>query len=158
MQQVLGILLGALCSGGASYCFGTLLFRRLNLELERTEYIALAFVAGSACFSEIIFVLCSVGLARKEVFVALALLSAIAVICTRRNANHIKFARLPARWIWPFGVLFAAFGIVYLVNALAPEMSPDGSAYHLPVRHSLPSRARVRTNQPESVRQPVSGN
>ena len=38
MQQVLGILLGALCSGGASYCFGTLLFRRLNLELERTEY------------------------------------------------------------------------------------------------------------------------
>ena len=29
-------------------------------------------------------------------------------------------------------MLFAAFGIVYLVNALAPEMSPDGSAYHLP--------------------------
>jgi hypothetical protein len=132
MQQVLGILVGALCSGGASYCVGTLLFRRLNLELERTEYIALAFVAGSACFSEIIFLLCSVGLATKEVFVALALLTAIAVICTRRKINHIQFARLPARWIWPFGVLFAAFGIVYLVNALAPEMSPDGSAYHLP--------------------------
>jgi hypothetical protein len=132
MQQVAGILLGALCSGGAAFCFGTLLFRRLNLELERTEYIALAFVAGSACLSEIIFILCSVGLAREEVFAVLALLSATAVICTRRNAKHIKFARLPARWIWPFGVLFAAFGIVYLVNALAPEMSPDGSAYHLP--------------------------
>ena len=25
------------------------------------------------------------------------------------------------------------FGIVYLVNALAPEMSPDGSTYHLPL-------------------------
>jgi len=132
MEQVPGILLGALCSGGAAYCFGTLLLRRLNLELERTEYISLAFVAGSACLSEMIFVLCSAGLARKEVFVALAVLSAIAVICTRRNANHTQFTRLPARWIWPFGVLFAAFGIVYLVNALAPEMSPDGSAYHLP--------------------------
>ena len=132
MQQVLGILLGALCSGGASYCFGTLLFRRLNLKLERTEYIALAFVVGSACFSEIIFVLCSIGLARKEVFVALGLLAGIAVICTRGNTTHARFARLPTRWIWLFGVLFAAFGIVYLVNALAPEMSPDGSAYHLP--------------------------
>src|SRR5947208_10933371 len=112
MQQLLGILLGTLCAGSASYCFGTLLFRRLNLNLERTEYIALAFVAGSACFSEIIFLLCSLGLARTEVFVALALLTALAVICTRRNANHAAFARLPSRRTWPFAVLFAAFGIV----------------------------------------------
>jgi hypothetical protein len=132
MQQVLGILLGALCSGGASYCFGTLLLRRLNLKLERTEYTALAFVLGSACFSEIIFVLCSIGLARKELFVALGLLAGLAVICTRPNTTRDRFARLPACWTWMFGVLFTAFGIVYLVNALAPEMSPDGSAYHLP--------------------------
>uniref|UniRef100_Q01T36 4-amino-4-deoxy-L-arabinose transferase and related glycosyltransferases of PMT family-like protein n=1 Tax=Solibacter usitatus (strain Ellin6076) TaxID=234267 RepID=Q01T36_SOLUE len=132
MQQVLGILLGALISGGASYSLGTLLFRKLNLRLERTEYISLAFVAGSACFSEIIFVLCALGLARKDLFVALALLAALVAICTRRNTTHISFAPLPIRWIVPFALLFAAFGIVYLVNALAPEMSPDGSAYHLP--------------------------
>ncbi len=132
MQQVLGIFLGAICSGVASYGFGTCLFRSLNLKLERTESIALAFVTGAACFSEIIFVLCSLRLARKEVFVALALLAVVAVISTRGNAVHIPFDRLPSRWIWLFAVLFAAFGIVYLVNALAPEMSPDGSAYHLP--------------------------
>ena len=130
MQQMFRILLGALFSGGASYCFGTLLFRRLNLRLERTECLALAFVAGSACFSAVIFVLCSMGLARKELFVALALVALVAVICTRGNTNYINCpAPIPG---WPFGVLFAAFGIVYLVNALAPEMSPDGSAYHLP--------------------------
>ena len=132
MRQVLGILVGVLCSGVAAYSFGMCLFRSLNLKLERTESIALAFVTGAACFSEIIFVLCSIGLARKEVFVALALLATVAAICIRGNTARIQFARLPARWVWLFAVLFAAFGIVYLVNALAPEMSPDGSAYHLP--------------------------
>jgi len=132
MQYVLGILLGALCSGGVSYCFGTFLFRKLNLKLERSEHAALAFVVGSACFSEIVFVLCSLGLARKGVFIAFGLLAGIAIVGTRRTVTHIQFARLPIRWILPFGLLFAAFGIVYFVNALAPEMSPDGSAYHLP--------------------------
>src|SRR4029077_1434168 len=70
--------------------------------------------------------------ARKELFAALGLLAGVAVIWTHRNVSHTKFAPLPDRWMWPYGVLFAAFGIVYLVNALAPEMSPDGSAYHLP--------------------------
>jgi hypothetical protein len=148
MQQVLGVLLGALCAGGTSYCFGTFLFRRLSVKLERTEYIALAFVTGSACFSEIVFVLCSIGLARKDVFIALGLLAGIAVICTRGHLTHINFARLPIRWTWPFAVLFAAFGIVYLVNAMAPEMSPDGSAYHLPfVARYLRAHGFERINQ-----------
>jgi hypothetical protein len=132
MQQVLGIFLGALCSTGTSFCFGTLLFRRLYLELERAEYIALAFVAGAACYSQLIFILCSIGLARTPVFVALGLFAGIAVVCTRGNVTHITLPQFPIRWRWLFEVLFIAFGIVYLVNALAPEMSPDGSAYHLP--------------------------
>jgi hypothetical protein len=153
MQQVCGILLGALCSGGVSYCFGTLLLRRLNLKLEQMEYTALAFVAGSACFSEIIFVLCSIGLARKEVFVALGLLAGLAAICTRANTTAASFAWPPARWRWLFGVLFAAFGIVYLVNALAPEMSPDGSAYHLPFVARY-----LRAHGFEPIRQNMYGN
>jgi hypothetical protein len=110
MQQVLAIFLGALCSGGTSYCFGTFLFRRLNLKLDRTEQLALAFVTGSACFSEVIFLLCSVGLARKEVFVALGVLAGAAVVCARGNGTRIRFARPPIRWIWVFGVLFARTG------------------------------------------------
>jgi hypothetical protein len=132
MQQVLAILLGTLCSGGTSFCFGVFLLRRLNLEFERTEYAALAFVAGSACYSQLVFLLSAISLATPYVFVPVGLLAGLVVIGTRGNATHITFGPFPARWKWLFGALFAAFGIVYLVNALAPEMSPDGSAYHLP--------------------------
>ena len=153
MRQVLSILFGALCSGGTSYCLGMILLRRLNLKLERTEYSALAFVVGSACFSEVIFVLCSIGLARKEVFVALGLLAGMAVIVTRGNTTRVSFEGLPTRWRWLFGVLFAAFGIVYLVNALAPEMSPDGSAYHLPFVARY-----LRAHGFEPIKQNIYGN
>jgi hypothetical protein len=132
MQQVLAILLGTLCSGGTSFCLGMFLLRRLNLELERTEYTALAFVTGSACYSQLVFLLCAISLARPYVFIAVGLLAGLILICTWGKATHITFARLPTRWKWLFGALFAAFSVVYLVNALAPEMSPDGSAYHLP--------------------------
>jgi hypothetical protein len=132
MLQVLGILLGALCSGGTSFCFGLFLLRRLNLKLDRMEHAALAFVTGSACFSELLFLLCATSLARRYVFLSIGLLTALVIVCTPGNNNRITFPRLPTRWKWLFGALFAAFAVVYLVNALAPEMSPDGSAYHLP--------------------------
>lgn len=132
MLQVFGILLGALCSGGTSFCFGLFVLRRLNLELGRLEHVALAFITGAACFSELVFLLCAISLARPYVFISVGLLAALVVICTPGKARHVTFARLPTHWKWLFGALFAAFAVVYLVNALAPEMSPDGSAYHLP--------------------------
>src|ERR1019366_8789946 len=30
-----------------------------------------------------------------------------------------------------FGIAFGMFVVLYLANAMAPEMSPDGSTYHL---------------------------
>src|SRR6516225_9454050 len=132
MQQVLAILLGTLCSGGTSLCFGAFLLRRLHLDLERTEYAALAFVTGSACYSQLVFLLSATSLARTYVFITVGLLAALFIVCTRGNVTHTTFAGFPTRWKWLFGALFGAFGVVYLVNALAPEMSPDGSAYHLP--------------------------
>jgi hypothetical protein len=132
MPQALDIVLGALCSGGAFFCFGAFLLRRLNLALERTEYAAMAFVTGSACYSLFVFLLCATSLATPYVFASVSLLAGLIVTRTRGNVSRITFAAFPTRWKWLFGGLFAAFGIVYLVNALAPEMSPDGSAYHLP--------------------------
>lgn len=148
MQQVLAILLGALCSGGASFCFGLFFLRRLNLEFERVEYAALAFVVGSACFSELVFLLCAISLATQYIFLAIGVLAALAALSTTGNSGRITFTPLPARWKWFFGGLFAAFGLVYLVNALAPEMSPDGSAYHLPlVAHYLRTHGFTRIDQ-----------
>ena len=120
MQQVLAILLGTVCSGGTSFCLGALLLRRLNLEFERTEYAALAFVVGSACYSQLVFLLSAISLATPYLFVPLGLIAGLIAISTQGSATHITFARFPARWKWLFGALFAAFGIVYLVNALAP--------------------------------------
>jgi hypothetical protein len=133
MKEVIGILAGALLSGAASLSIGTILFRRLAIQMERTEYLSLAFVTGSACFSQIVFVLASIHLARRGVFLAVGLL-AVGVACglSRRIPVRVAFTLLARRWEWFCGAIFAPFAIVYLVNAMAPEMSPDGAAYHLP--------------------------
>jgi hypothetical protein len=133
MHSVLGILLGTICSGGASFCLGTWVFRRLNLRLERIEHLGLALVVGAACLSQIVFFLCSIGAARRNVFLAIALLSAIFAVSSGGIKTWSGAKRIPLRWRCLFGMLFVSFGIVYLVNAMAPEMSPDGSAYHLPI-------------------------
>jgi hypothetical protein len=38
---------------------------------------------------------------------------------------------MPAVWRALFGVVFLAFFLCYFINGLAPEVSPDGSGYHL---------------------------
>ena len=133
MQSVLNILLGTICSGGTSFCLGAYIFRRLNLRFERVEHLSLALAVGAACLSQIVFFLCSIGLARRNVFVAIGLLSVIAVVRPRGIETWSRGGSIPLRWRCLFGVLFASFGTVYLVNAMAPEMSPDGSTYHLPI-------------------------
>ena len=133
MQGVIGILAGVFLSGAASLCLGLILFRRFAIQLERTEYLSLAFVTGSACFSEIIFGLSSIHLARKSAFIAIALLAAAVTIGVSRGIPApARFTPLPRWWKWFATALFGSFGVVYLVNAMAPEMSPDGAAYHLP--------------------------
>src|SRR6185437_6400858 len=109
-------------------------FRKLAIKLGRVEEAALAFVVGAACFSQIVFFLCAIHLARESVFIAIAAASVgAAVFICRRGRLQLRLVENVLRWHWFFGVLFIAFGVLYLVNAMAPEISPDGSAYHLPV-------------------------
>jgi ABC-type uncharacterized transport system permease subunit len=101
MQEVIGILAGVFLSGVASLCIGLSLFRQLEIQLERTEYRALAFVAGSACFSQIIFVLSSIHLARKSVFLPIALLTVgVTIGAAGRNRPAIRLTPLPLHWKW----------------------------------------------------------
>ena len=133
MQEVIGIFAGVFLAGVACLGIGLALFRRLGLQLERTEYISLAFVVGSACFSQIIFLLSWIHLARKGMFIAIALLAAAAAIAARgKTLQAVRLTALPRQWKYFSALLFGPFAAVYLVNAMAPEMSPDGSAYHLP--------------------------
>jgi hypothetical protein len=131
--QVVSILLGAALSGGTSLCLGICLLQKVLRKAERVESLSLAFVAGSACFSQIVYLLCAAGLARRAVLVAVGLVALVGAIrSVRRMGAWQQFSPMPRQWRW-LTVPFVLFGVVYFVNALAPEMSPDGSAYHLPV-------------------------
>lgn len=132
MREVIGIFAGVLLSGGVSLGIGLVLFRHLAIRLERAEYVSIAFVTGSACFSQVIFALSSIHLARKSVFVAIAV-SIAAVACFNLGIPQAFRPALMSRKLrWLIAAIFTSFAIVYLVNALAPEVSPDGAAYHLP--------------------------
>jgi hypothetical protein len=49
----------------------------------------------------------------------------------RRLIPRAELPPPPQPWKAIFWVFYLAFGAVYLVNALAPEASPDGAVYHL---------------------------
>jgi hypothetical protein len=90
-----------------------------------TERLVLSFGAGAACLSTLVFGLCAVGLARTPWLI----LSALLVMALLAYSMEWRRPRgsVPL-YFWMVGLPFAA---VYIVNAAAPEISPDGSYYHL---------------------------
>jgi len=123
-KPVLAILFGAAFTVTVSLALGSLLLRRLRVTLDRWEAILIAFVAGSACLSLVTFFLCLIHAARWEVFLAAGWL---AILIWHGRAGRHKSIDCP---VWPLLIL-VPFAVVYFINALAPEVSPDGSGYHL---------------------------
>jgi len=131
---VLAILFGWLFTVATAWALGTLLLRRLSLVFYRWEEPLFAFLIGAALLSAIVFVLCAAHLAWKALFLVIGLV----IICyaLRSGAHRPRgdsFPPLPQRWRWVFLVIFSAFTVLYFINALEPESSPDGMAYHLGV-------------------------
>ena len=93
------------------------------------EYAA-RFVCGAAILSLAVFVLCCFGLAYPAVFLVLGVLSLSGL---RKPGSVMGLPVWKAnRFIkWLIILILAAYFLIYLVNAMAPEVSPDGSAYHL---------------------------
>ena len=60
---------------------------------------------------------------------------AIIVLALWRGAHRFSgdtnVTPLPKYWRIVFGVFYTAFGVLYLGNAMLPEVSPDGVAYHV---------------------------
>ena len=134
MQEVIGILLGALFTSVTSSASERFCSKNSTSKPDVLESFYLRFLVGSACFSQAVLFLCAIGLARRGLFIAVGVLAAIAALgMHQRIESRPASTSLPRRWRWALGALFTSFGIVYLVNALAPEVSPDGSAYHLPI-------------------------
>jgi len=130
----LQILYGAGLTLGACAALGVLILANLRGRLRRTEYAVLAFLCGSAAMSLLIFLLGTVHLVRRGVLQALAAaLIAGAVWVHRQRGGAERLPPLPRLWSGLLIAVMAVFGFQYFFHALAPEVSPDGSAYHLEV-------------------------
>jgi hypothetical protein len=132
MSQVVHVLFGAAFTVATAWALGSILLRRLSLTLYRLEDRLFAFILGSACLSAIVFALAVVKLARESVFlfVGIGAIGYALYSGAHRPAGK-DFAPLTPIWRWTFIAVFGFFTALYFPNAMAPEMSPDGIAYHL---------------------------
>src|SRR5579872_6590637 len=132
MLAPLSILFGAAFTVAVCLALGRMALRAVPAMLYRQEEGPLAFVVGAACLSLLVFVLCALHAAHRGIFLAVGIgVLALAVWRGAHRPRGESFAPLPALWRWLFGVVFAAFFAIYFINAMAPEMSPDGATYHL---------------------------
>jgi hypothetical protein len=132
MRDLANILFGAAFTVAVSLAIGSLLLERLRVKLFRFESGLIAFVSGASCLSFLITLLCFAHQARRGVFLWGGLAAIGAAIWRKRALPRRR--TLPAaslNWLVPFYLVFTIFFVYYFVNALAPEVSPDGSGYHL---------------------------
>jgi hypothetical protein len=96
------------------------------------------FVCGAAILSLVVFLLCCLGWVYAGVFVGVGVVVLAPLTYVRGSGEgpHQSRERKRAEGISKtvkvvFGLILATYFVIYLLNAMAPEVSPDGSAYHL---------------------------
>ncbi len=132
MREVASILFGAGFTVAVSAALGSLLLSWLRIRLYRGEAALFNWVSGSACLSFLLALLCSAHLARKGFFLWGGI--GVIVLALWRERGEPRRRSLPAisyDWLVPFYVIVGGFFLYSFMNALAPEVSPDGSGYHL---------------------------
>ncbi len=88
--------------------------------------VAAAFVVGGCPLSLAVTLIALCGGAYKAVFLALG--AAVLVAGWRLRVWRQRETIAVPAWFW---IGFGPFFVLYLANAMAPEVSPDGMAYHL---------------------------
>ena len=135
-MKALAALAGAASTVAACYGLGAIIAARLGARLRRDEKFPLAFVLGAAVLHLAIFAVMALHIAYRPVLMALLGACVAAVLVTGDWRLPAKEAAppetlLPRAIRYLFGLIAAAFTVLYLFNAWAPEISPDGSSYHL---------------------------
>ena len=133
-MKALAALAGAASTVAACYGLGTILAARLGVRLRRDEKFPLAFVLGAAVLHLAIFAVMALHIAYRPVLIALLAACVGAAIVTgdwRLPATVPHETPLPRIVRYLFGAIAAVFTVLYLFNAWAPEISPDGSGFHL---------------------------
>jgi hypothetical protein len=136
MLQAVAALFGAVCTVAACYAAGSLVIDRLRATLRRDEHIPLAFLVGAACLHLAVFTILALHLAYWPVLAALLAGTIVAALTTGSwRGAHTQSGKAVAPLSRTLKVLSGScaglFAIVYLANAWAPEVSPDGAGYHL---------------------------
>src|ERR1035437_7453135 len=121
-MPLLAPLFGAAFPLATAYALGALLMRRRRAPPE----ILLAI--GAAAESVLLFLLLLFHRAHWGAFLDLG---AAAILAAWRFRGKGTGTHDPIRIPRPAWVIFAAYGVWYLVNALAPETIADGITYHL---------------------------
>ena len=162
MMAAFNALFGAAFTVAVCVAAGRLLIAKLRLPLDRWEQWLFGFVLGGVLVSNLPFLLCTVNLARKGVFLVAGLLILGAMwrtallprdrVLPSSDREGAVASGLPLPygrgsvwafllssdrkgavplWSWLLIAAGSAYTILYFFNALAPEISPDGSTYHL---------------------------
>jgi hypothetical protein len=134
--EVVTILAAVLFTCAACLSAGNLLLGCLRPKLYRSEHFFFAFVLGSACLSMIVFVLTASRLAYGGVFFAAGMALIAAAVYRRDRIPLEDFAPLAKAPAMAVLALCLPFAVLYLVWALAPDISADADLYHV----ALPAR------------------
>src|ERR1019366_8784813 len=117
-------LFGAAFTLAAAYALGLLAMRKHPAPPEITLGI------GAAAESVLVFLLLLFHLAHWGVFLGIGVAAMVAAWRWRGSSADAS-APAPIRIPLAGWVIFGAYGVWYLVNALAPESIADGITYHL---------------------------
>ena len=129
---VASILFAAAFTFFVSLALGKTVIHRLKLKLYRSEEIFLGFVLGAACLSLLVFCLSIAHLAYTWVFFVAGLsILAIAWKFGGLQLTADRLPPLPRAWKRLFFAIYSIYAALYLVAALCPESSVDGTAYHI---------------------------
>jgi 4-amino-4-deoxy-L-arabinose transferase-like glycosyltransferase len=126
------ILFGAALTAASCWAAGALLLHALRIGLKRQERGPLAFLSGAALVSTAVFLLAASKLVYKGTLLALAAALFLAVWRTGAwRPRGDSFPPLSRKARCASLLIAAPFLLLTFTHAMAPEMSPDGSAYHL---------------------------
>ncbi|MDQ6662873.1 MAG: discoidin domain-containing protein [Acidobacteriota bacterium] len=149
------ILFGAALAAITCAALGSLILHILNVRLYREEHWPVAFVAGGAALSGIVFALGCLHLIYPPVLIGISLLCLLSNRWVPGAARE-RLPALPAYLTTLFVIGFGIYNLLYVRYALAPEMSPDGMAYHLGLvnlYYNAHGLIRITTNMYASLSQ-----
>ncbi|PWT99950.1 MAG: hypothetical protein C5B51_26080 [Terriglobia bacterium] len=128
------ILLGSFACAVTCLGAGLLAVRVSHIVLTKLECICLGYSLGCAIVSTVTLGIALLSIARKGIFLGIALVTMVIVwrlLPWFQNLETTRLRTIPIVFQLLFLGTWIVYGILYFKHALAPEMSPDAVTYHL---------------------------